>query len=60
LVAEWVGVKFEEVDALVAEGEAKIASLPDLRDVWALFGELLIRVMAVEREVAELRKAARR
>jgi hypothetical protein len=59
LLAAWVGAKLAEVDDLVTEGEAKVASLPDLRDVWALFGELLIRVMAVEREVAEL-KAARR
>jgi hypothetical protein len=59
LLAAWVGAKLAEVDDLVTKGEAKVASLPDLRDVWALFGELLIRVMAVEREVAEL-KAARR
>jgi hypothetical protein len=60
LVASWVGAKVEEVDGLVAEARSRVESLPDLRTLWLLVGEILVRLAAVEHEVAELRKAARR
>jgi hypothetical protein len=49
-----------EVDDLVAEARAKVAALPDERMLWECFGQWLLRLMALEREVAELRKAAKR
>lgn len=60
LLAAWVGAKVEEVDDLVAEGRAKVAAIPDQRSLWLLAGEVLVRLAAVEQEVAQLRKAARR
>jgi hypothetical protein len=60
LVASWIGAKVEEVDDLVAEARNRVESLPDLRTLWLLAGEILVRLAAVEHELAELRKAARR
>jgi hypothetical protein len=60
LLRLWVGVKLEEVDDLVAEARSRVESLPDLRTLWLLAGEILVRLAAVEHELAELRKAARR
>jgi hypothetical protein len=58
LVAEWAGIRMAEVDDLVAEARAKVATIPDRRVLFTLLGELVIRVAALELEVAELRKAA--
>jgi hypothetical protein len=60
LLACWIGCKVEEVDDLVAEARNRVESLPDLRTLWLLAGEILVRLAAVEHELAELRKAARR
>jgi cytochrome c-type biogenesis protein CcmH/NrfG len=49
-----------EVDDLVAEARARVAAVPDQRTLWLLAGEILVRLAAVEHELAELRKAARR
>jgi hypothetical protein len=49
-----------EVDALVEEGEAKVAAIPDQRRLWLLLGETLVRLHCLELEVAELRKGVRR
>ena len=49
-----------EVDDLVAEARSRVEAIPDRRVLFTLLGELVIRVNAVELEVAELRKAARR
>jgi hypothetical protein len=59
LLAEWVGVRMGEVDALVAEVRAKADSIPDQRVLWGLFGELLLTVRALEHEVAELKRGRR-
>jgi hypothetical protein len=48
-----------EVDGLVDEARERVEALPDQRVLWSLFGELLLQVRCLEREVAEL-KAARR
>jgi len=50
----------DKVDALVDEADTKVAHLPDLRHLWLLFGEMTVRLSALELEVAELRKGARR
>jgi hypothetical protein len=55
LLATWVGVQLEAIDAMVAEGQAKVAALPNLRDLWALFGELVVRVHFLESEVERLK-----
>jgi hypothetical protein len=59
LLACWIGCKVEEVDALVEEARERVAALPDQRVLWSLFGELLLRVMMLEREVADLKAAQR-
>jgi hypothetical protein len=60
LLAAWVGVRMAEVDTLVGEARAKAAAIPDQRHLWLICGEVLVRLAALELEVAELRKAARR
>lgn len=60
LLATWIGCKVEEIDDLVAEARAKAAAIPDQRSLWLLAGEILVRLAAVEHELAGLRKAARR
>jgi hypothetical protein len=59
LLGDWLSIRMAEVDALVEEGESKVAAIPDQRHVW-LLGETLVRLHCVELEVAELRKGARR
>lgn len=59
LLVTWVGIQMDTVDALVADGTAKVDAIPDLRALWALFGELVIRVTCLEREVAALRGGRR-
>jgi len=60
LLGDWVAIRMEEVDALVDEGESKVAAIPDQRRLWLLLGETLVRLHCLEPEVAELRKGARR
>jgi hypothetical protein len=60
LLATWVGIKLEEVDALVDQARDKIAGIPDQRVMWEMFGELLLRIYDLEHQVADLRKAAGR
>lgn len=55
LLQAWVGAQMEEVDELVAEAKVKLAALPSQVVVWELFGELLVRLTALERDVADLR-----
>jgi hypothetical protein len=56
LLATWVGVKLEEVDALVEQARDKVTGIPDQRVMWEMFGELLLRVYTLEHQVAELRR----
>ena len=60
LLSTWLSIRMAEVDALVEEGESKVAAIPDQRHLWLLLGETLVRLHCVELEVAELRKGARR
>jgi hypothetical protein len=60
LLGDWLAIRMAEVDALVDEGEAKVAAIPDQRHLWLLLGETLVRLHCLELEVAELRKGARR
>jgi len=59
LLVTWVGIQMDTVDALVADGTAKVAAIPDLRVLWELFGELLIRITVLEREIAALKGGRR-
>jgi hypothetical protein len=60
LLACWIGCKVEEVDDLVAEARSRVEAIPNLRTLWLLAGEILVRLAAVEHELAELQKAAKR
>ena len=60
LLNSWLAIQMDKVDALVDEADTKVAHLPDLRHLWLLFGEMTVRLSALELEVAELRKGARR
>jgi hypothetical protein len=60
VVAAWLDVRMGEVDDLVAEARSRVEAIPDLRTFWLLAGEILVRLAAVEHELAELRKAAER
>jgi hypothetical protein len=66
MLASWVDIRMEEVDALVKEGRGKVAAVPDQRVLWELFGEFLIehrvlrhQVAALEKQVAALEKRVR-
>jgi hypothetical protein len=59
LLGDWLAIRMGEVDDLVAEARARVVALPDQRVLWSLFGELLLQVRCLEREVADL-KAGRR
>jgi hypothetical protein len=59
LVNEWLAIRMDEVDGLVDDARAKAAAIPDQRHLWLIVGEVLVRLTALELEVAELRKAAR-
>jgi hypothetical protein len=60
LLSDWLAIRMTEVDALVEEGEAKVAAIPDQRHLWLLLGETLVRLHCLELELAELRRGARR
>jgi hypothetical protein len=60
LLGDWLAIRMAEVDDLVAEARSRVEALPDLRTLWLLAGEILVRLAAVEHDLAELRKAARR
>jgi hypothetical protein len=55
LLATWLGIKLDEVDELVAEAKVKLSTLPSQQVLWECFGEWLLRLVALEREVGDLR-----
>jgi hypothetical protein len=59
LLGDWLAIRMDEVDALVEEGESKVAAIPDQRTLWLLFGETLVRLHCLELEVAELKRGRR-
>jgi hypothetical protein len=59
LLGDWLGIRMDEVDALVDEAQAKVAVLPDQRHLWLLLGETLVRLHCVELELAELKRGRR-
>jgi len=59
LLADWLAIRMAEVDDLVAEAHSRVEAIPDLRSLWLLAGEILVRLAAVEHELAKLRNAAR-
>ena len=60
LLACWIGCKVEEVDSLVEQARSRLEAIPNIRTLWLIHGEVLVRLAAVEHELAELRKVARR
>jgi hypothetical protein len=60
LLGDWLSIRMAEVDDLVTEARSRVEAIPDLRALWLLAGEILVRLAAVEHELAELRKAAKR
>jgi hypothetical protein len=60
LLGAWLDVRMGEVDDLVAEARLRVNAIPDVRTLWLILGEVLVRTAAVEYELAELRKASRR
>ena len=60
LLAAWVGAKLAEVDDLVDEARSRVDAIPDQRVLFSLVGEVIVLLRALELEVAELRKTARR
>jgi hypothetical protein len=59
LLACWIGCKVEEVDSLVEQARSKTATIPDRRVLQSMLGELVVRVRALELDVAELKAAKR-
>jgi hypothetical protein len=55
LLQDWVGVVMDQVDELVAEAKVKLSTLPSQQVLWECFGEWLLRLTALERDVADLR-----
>ena len=59
LLGDWLAIQMDKVVALVDEADAKVAAIPDQRHLWLLFGETLVRLHAVELELAELKRGRR-
>ena len=59
LLSDWLAIRMAEVDALVDEGESRVAAIPDQRHLWLLLGETLVRLHCVELELAELKRGRR-
>jgi hypothetical protein len=60
LLGDWLAIRMDEVEALVDEARAKVAAIPERRVLEAIIFELVLRVRALELDMAELRKAAQR
>ena len=60
LLGDWLAIHMAEIDDLVAEARARVDAIPDQRALWLLAGELTVRLLVVEQDLAELRKAVRR
>ena len=60
LLRLWVGTQLERVDELVAEAEAKTASIPDLRTLREMTGEWLVLLYSLQHEVGQLKAEVKR
>jgi hypothetical protein len=60
LLGDWLAIRMEEVDELVDEARSRVDALPDQRVLFSLVGEVIVLLRALELEVAEIRKGARR
>ena len=56
---DWLGIQLDTIDSLTADAAAKVDSLPDLQHLWLLFGEVVVRLHAVELEVQRLKGGQR-
>ena len=59
LLTTWAGIQMDTIDSMVADAQAKVDALPDLRSLWLLFGELVVRVHWLETEVERLKGGRR-
>jgi len=59
LLATWLGIQLDTVDSLTAEAAAKVEAIPDRQVLLTLLGEIIVRLGAVELEVADLRGGRR-
>jgi hypothetical protein len=55
LLTTWVGIVMDTVDAMVADGQAKVDALPDYRTLMLLIGEMTVRLVWLETEVQRLK-----
>jgi hypothetical protein len=55
LLQAWVGIQMDAVDELVAEAKVKLAAIPSQQVLWQVVGEMVIRLAALEHDVADLR-----
>jgi hypothetical protein len=55
LLNTWIGVKFDEVDALVDEAHAKVNAIPDRRVLAERIGEWILTTWMLEHDVKELK-----
>jgi hypothetical protein len=60
LLRLWVGTQLKRVDDLVAEAEAKTASIPDLRVLREMTGEWLVLLYSLQHEVGQLKAEVKR
>jgi hypothetical protein len=60
LLGDWLAIRMAEVDDLVDEARSRVEAIPNQKTLWSLVGEIIVLLRALELEVAELRKAARR
>lgn len=59
LLVTWVGIQMDTIDSMVADAQAKLATIPERGVLLSLLGELVIRVRAVELEIADLKGGRR-
>lgn len=59
LLADWLGIQIDTVDSLTAEAAAKVATIPDRHTLLVLLGEIIVRLGALEHDVADLKGGRR-
>jgi hypothetical protein len=60
LLTTWVGIQMDTVDAMVADGQAKVDALPEYRTLMLLIGELTVRAVWLETEIQQLKATVNR
>jgi hypothetical protein len=60
LLGDWLGLRMEQIDALVDEAEAKIASIPDVRTLRQMIGEWVVETYWLQAQLTELKLEVKR